>query len=67
MADDVVRIKTGVSMRSIHNSTREDVVEIPRSEWDAMTSEERQALLDDIADTTFSNEVDAWAVVDEKA
>lgn len=67
MADDVVRIKTGVQMNSISNSTREHVVEMPRAEWEALTAEEREAELDEIAQGTLANEVNAWAYVDEES
>lgn len=66
MADDVVRIKTGTSVSYIANSTREDVVEIPRAEWEAMTPEEREGMLNNIANTTLENSVDVWAYVDEE-
>jgi hypothetical protein len=64
MAGDVVRIKTGVEMTSVSGSAREDVVEIPRADWDAMTAAEREAELDSIARSTFENEVNVWAFVD---
>lgn len=60
-----VRIKYGVAMSSIHNSTQEDVYEMERSEWEAMTKEERDDFLDSLADTALANNVDAWAYVVE--
>jgi hypothetical protein len=63
---DVIRIKTGVSMRSIANSTQEDVIEVERAKWDAMSADEREQYLDEIAQTVLSNEVEAWAYVDEE-
>jgi len=66
MAGDVVRIKTGVEMSSVAGSAREDVVEIPRADWDAMTPEEREAELDSIARSTLENAVNTWAYVDEE-
>jgi hypothetical protein len=67
MADDVVRIKYGVSMRAINNSTRQDVYEIPRAEWEAMGPEDREALLNEISQTMLDNEVETWAYVDEES
>lgn len=66
MAEDMVRIKTGVEMSSVSGSTQESVVEIPRPEWDAMTSEEREQRLDVIARETLDNEVNAWAYVEDE-
>jgi len=65
MADDVVRIKVGVSMRAVHNSTQEDILEVPRSEWDAMTDKEREEYLDQAAQDHLANEVEAYAYVAE--
>jgi len=65
MASDIVRIKVGVSMSSIYNSTREDVIEIPRAEWDAMTEDDRTKMLDECAEEMLSNEVEAYAYVEE--
>jgi hypothetical protein len=66
MSDDMIRIKTGVSMRAIHNSNREDTVEVDRAEWEAMTPEGREKYLEDIAQDAIANEVEAWAYVDEE-
>lgn len=66
MADDVVRIKTGTSVNYIADGTREEVVEISRARWEAMTPEEREAELNQIADETLANSVNAWAYVDEE-
>lgn len=66
MAGDVVRIKTGVQMPSIPGTTREDELEIPRAEWDALTPEEREERLEEIAQETLSEHVNAWAYVDEE-
>lgn len=66
MSDDVVRIKTGTSVNYIADSTREEVIEIPRARWEAMTPEERAAELEGIADETLANSVAAWAYVDEE-
>jgi hypothetical protein len=65
MSGDVIRIKTGVQMTSISQSTREDVIEVPRAEWDEMTPEEREERLDEIAQETLANEVNCWACVIE--
>jgi hypothetical protein len=66
MADDVVRIKTGMEVSYIANSAREDVIEIPRAEWEAKTPAEREAMLNDIAEETLANSANAWAYVDEE-
>jgi hypothetical protein len=64
MAGDVVRIKTGVRMPAIPGSTLENTLEIPRTEWDALTPEQREERLADIAQETLADEVIAWAYVD---
>jgi hypothetical protein len=66
MADDVVRIKTGMQVSYIANSTREDVVEIPRAEWDAMTPEQQQETLDSIAEGFVADYLGSWAYVDKE-
>jgi hypothetical protein len=62
---DVIRINTGVEMTSIAGSAQEDIVEMPRAEWGAMNDEEREAALEAFAQTTLSNNVNAWAYVVE--
>lgn len=66
MAGDMIRIRTGAEMRSCIGSRTEDVIEIPRAEWEALTEAERDQRLNEIAEETVSNEVDAWAYVDEE-
>lgn len=66
MAGDVIRIKVGVSMRAIAGSEQEEIVEIPREEWDAMTSEERDERLNWEAESFMSNEVEGYAFVIEE-
>jgi hypothetical protein len=65
MSEEMIRVKVGVSMRAVSGSKQEDVVEIPRAEWEAMTDEEREARLNQMAEAAVSNEVDAWAYVEE--
>ena len=50
MTDDMVHINAGVAMRSNANAEVREIVEIPRAEWDALTSEEQEARLDCAAD-----------------
>ena len=65
MASDMIRIKTFISVNYIAGSTREDVIEIPREEWEAMTEDEQQARLDGIAEAILANSVEVSAYVDE--
>jgi len=66
MPEDMVRIKTGVSLSFVSGTAREDVIEIPRSEWDAMTPEQREQRLESIAKEMLDNEVNAWAYVEDE-
>jgi hypothetical protein len=63
MSDDVVRINTGVSMG---RAEQREIVEIPRAEWDALTSEQQEKRLEEMAEEMISNEVDAWAYVEDE-
>ena len=65
MPSDMIRIKTGISANWIAGSTRENFIEIPRAEWEAMTGEERENYLDDVAQTLIENGIEAWACVEE--
>ncbi len=65
MAEDVVRIRVGIAVSYIAGSKREDIMEVPRAEWDAMTEKERQDYLEGLAQDEIDNAVDAWAVVEE--
>lgn len=62
---DVVRIKVGMEVNYIASSTREDEIEIPRAEWEAMTEEEREQQLMREAEVMVSNHLDSWAYVVE--
>lgn len=65
MASDMIRIKTFISVNYIAGSTREDVIEVPREEWEAMTGDEQQRYLDDVAETLLGNSVEVSAYVEE--
>ena len=65
MASDMIRIKTFISVNYITGSTREDVIEFPREEWEAMTEDEQQEQLDGITETILTNSVEVSAYVDE--
>lgn len=64
MSSDVVRIKLWIEMRAIAGSTQEDVVEIPREEWDAMTQEAREECINTHVEVFMSNEVEAGGYVE---
>lgn len=66
MSEDMVHIRTGVSLSFVSGTTREDVVLIPRAEWEAMTPGQREHRLESIADETLANEVNAWAYVEDE-
>jgi hypothetical protein len=65
MAEDMIRIKTGISVNWVAGSTREDFIEIPRAEWEAKTEAEREDYLNDVTSTLIANGVDVWAYVEE--
>jgi hypothetical protein len=65
MAEDIVRIKVGMSVSYIAHSTNEYVEEILRSKWDAMSEEERERYLDNLAQDHLSNYASAWAKPEE--
>jgi hypothetical protein len=54
---DMVRIELGVGM-GIQKNT--DVVECPRTEWDAMTYMQREDWMQGALDVHVSNNIDAW-------
>ena len=64
---DVIRIRVGMAVNYIAHSEREDVLEIPRSEWAAMTPEEREDYLDSQAQNHVENHLDSWAVVEDES
>lgn len=64
---DVIRIEVGSSDSSIAGSSRSEVVEFPRAEWDAMTEGQREEMLDSWRQTEIDDRFEAWAtVVDEE-
>lgn len=66
-SDEPIRIRVGMAVSYIAGSTREGIEEgPPRSEWDAMTEEERENYLSDLSQVMVSNHLDAWAYVDEE-
>lgn len=65
--NDVVRIKLYVDT-GFYGAKHEDVYEHPRSEWNEMTQQEREELLEELA-VEFRNErVDcsAWVMEDDE-
>ena len=65
MTSDAVRIRVGMAVNYIAGSEREDIIEVPRSEWDAMTPDGRRDYLDAQAENFVENQLDSWAVVEE--
>jgi len=65
MASDMIRIKVGMAVSYIANSTREYTAEVPREEWEAMTEEEQAAYLDGLAQDEIDNYAEAWAILEE--
>ena len=61
--DEPVKIRVGMAVSYIHSSSREDVMDAPctRAEWAAMTEEQRQRILDEVAQDYASNYLDMWA------
>ncbi|MCO6011554.1 hypothetical protein NE236_42045 [Actinoallomurus purpureus] len=61
--EPTVKLNVGLQVGYIANSTREYEIdtEIPRSEWDAMSEEEREKVLDEYAQGAIDDTVSAWA------
>lgn len=66
--EPTIKIELGMSVGYIANSTREETfdTEIPVSEWEAMTEEEREERLQTELDVFVGNNLDAWANVVEE-
>lgn len=67
MSDDKpIKIRTGLSVRHAANADYNETIEgPPRSAWNAMDADQREAYLDAVAETTLSNQISAYAVVDD--
>ena len=65
MPEDMIRINVGMSLSYISGSDREDIVEYPRDEWEAMTPEQQQEALNKIAEDFVYGYLDSWAVVED--
>lgn len=63
-SEPTVELNVGMQINYIANSTREYVIDtrIPRSEWNAMTQEERDKVCEECAQDEIDNQVTAWAV-----
>jgi hypothetical protein len=61
--EPTIKLNVGIQVGYIPNSTREYEIdtEIPRSEWDAMTQEERDKVCEDYAQSEIDDIVSAWA------
>jgi hypothetical protein len=62
--ENTIRIKVGMSVSYIVGSQREDVIEYPRDEWEAMNSEEREAELGNLAQSYVADYLDSWAQIE---
>ena len=65
MSGDMIRIKTFISVNYIAGSAREDEIEVPREEWEAMDEEQQRQYLDEVAETLLANHVEVSAYVEE--
>ena len=65
MDENTIRIRVGMSVSYMSGSDREDVMEYPRDEWEAMTPEQQKAELDNIAESFVADYLDSWAQVEE--
>jgi hypothetical protein len=59
--DEPVKIKVGIEVKNSHEYVTDGP---PRSEWDAMSADERQAYLDGLAQQEIADEVNAYAYVE---
>lgn len=61
--EPTVKLNVGIQVGYIANSTREYEVDtkIPRSEWDAMTEDERDKICEEYAQGEIDDTVSAWA------
>jgi hypothetical protein len=65
MDENMIRIRVGMSVSYMSGSQREDVIEYPRDEWEAMTPEQREAELGNITESYVADYLDSWALVEE--
>lgn len=64
MSNEVVKIQIDLNI-GISNANQADYHEIPKSEWDAMSEDEQESYLNQVANDHVNNYVDcaAWVVV----
>jgi hypothetical protein len=62
----VIRIRLWVEMGRIAGSTQEDIVEIPREEWDALTEVERRERVNSEAEEFMASQVDFGGSVEDE-
>lgn len=62
--EPTVKLNVGIQVGYIANSTRESEIdtEIPQSEWNAMTQEERDKICEEYAEAEIDDTVSAWAI-----
>lgn len=65
--NDTVRIKIHVGT-GIARASHEDVYEIPREEWEEMSTQQQEDLLDELAIEFRNNVIDcgAWVMEDDE-
>lgn len=62
--EEMVYIRCGIATNKV-GSGCEDVYEYPKKDWDALTPEEKTALLDDFYDDHFGSYANSWRVAED--
>lgn len=60
--DETVKVKVGMAVNYVKDSTREDEVDTgyTRTEWDAMSNEERDEAMQPHIDEHVADHLEAW-------
>ncbi|MEO3856171.1 hypothetical protein [Acrocarpospora sp. B8E8] len=62
MSEETVKVKIGMSVGYINNSTTEEEVDTGKTsaEWDALTDEEKDDFMQPTIDDFIGNNLDSW-------
>lgn len=64
--EDRIRVRVGINVAHAANADYEETIEGPtRAEWARLSEKEREQWLDEAAEVTLSNQISAYAVVED--
>lgn len=63
--EEMIYIRCGVAL-DLQGCVQEDVYEYPKTEWDAMTDEQRSELLEEFALDHRNDHMDTWRTAEDK-